>query len=197
MKAAGSVCFVLGLVLSATYAARPASLNAELMAKLSSRGLLTLWAEVALVPYLVGLLLMIVGVVLARWRRPGLAVAATEGRGAGAPEELLTQIEAAVAKLDFTSPVEDTSQQISELLEGEMAAFVEHGPALTARLGLLAYSELNGEFARAERNLARAWSALIDGAHEEVPLAVGRAQTALERVRAQLVNAQSERSSGA
>lgn len=185
------VCFILGLVVSATYAARPASLDAEHLATLSSRGLLSSWADGALVPYLAGLLLMVVGVVLARWRRPGLAARVLARAGASSPEALLTRIEAAVAALDLQGPTEVASQRISELVEGEMTEFVEHGPALTERLGMLAYSELIGDFAVAERSLARAWSALIDGAHEEVPLSVERARAALGRVRTQLESAQS------
>ncbi len=65
-----------------------------------------------------------------------------------------------------------------------MPELLEQRLSLVAELGLARYAEMIGQFASMERNAARAWSAITDGALEEAAASVVRAKKGLEEARA-------------
>ena len=77
------------------------------------------------------------------------------------------------------------THSLSELLDDEIPKLLEQRDRLIAQRGLGWFAEAIGTFARFERNVARAWSALVDGAPEEARSSLARARQALEQTRAQ------------
>jgi hypothetical protein len=58
-------------------------------------------------------------------------------------------------------------KRVSNLQRGKIPAFAESRESLIASLGLGTFASLMDSFAGAERYLNRAWSAAVDGQHEE------------------------------
>ncbi len=75
---------------------------------------------------------------------------------------------------------------LDEILESDVTDFLAQREALIAELGLSKFAEMIGHFAAMERNVARSWSALTDGADHEVPACIERARTGIRQARESL-----------
>ncbi len=193
------VVFLTGVVVASLYAARPAP-TAETTGsqRASPSARLLDWARVAGVPFAAGVGLMVVGAWLGRARRrrrlaplprrdePAGARRADSGRTDEDPVALASVLLARSAhrleRLCGAPPQPETQAgrvQLDELLEHDVPGLLELGPALAVRLGTVRYAQFMGAYAGCERNAARAWSALVDGALDEVPPALDRAMSSL------------------
>jgi len=82
--------------------------------------------------------------------------------------------------------VHDLHTRIDEELANRLTGFVEARESLIPLYGLQAYAELMTEFAGAERNINRAWSASADGYIDEVWICLTEAQRQMDGARALL-----------
>lgn len=85
-----------------------------------------------------------------------------------------------------TIAVHDVHTRIDEELASRLTGFVEARESLIPLYGLQAYAELMTEFAGAERNINRAWSASADGYIDEVWICLTEAQRQMDGARALL-----------
>ena len=85
-----------------------------------------------------------------------------------------------------TIAVHDVHTRIDEELTSRLTGFVEARESLIPLYGLQAYAELMTEFAGAERNINRAWSASADGYIDEVWICLTEAQRQMDGARALL-----------
>lgn len=189
MQRFGFVLFVAGVILSSWYAAR--YVPAESIAGSGAGGSVTAmdridaWGSVAGWPFAAGALLMVTGGVIAR---RAMARHAHEQAHAGGEtadtHTLLARIEAAVTALPEDNPethAQTLRHQLDVLLEELIPEFIEVRQRHEIALGALGYAELSSAFASAERNLARAWSALTDEAWAEVPPCIAGARQAISQ----------------
>lgn len=173
MYFAGWFLFVLGAAFATTYAAKPVSTGDE-PAKLNR------WFEEAGIPFGAALGAMSAGALLVRRKRH-------EPGGMGGPKQPTASAGLANIARSFRALPEPTPSNaealhraLDRILEQQIPEFLEHRNALIDRLGLVAFAQLMSPFASFERNLARAWSALIDDSFEEVHTSLERAGHALE-----------------
>jgi|GEM_PF-2124373 len=136
------------------------------------------WFNVAGIPFLLGLLIMGIGGILAR--RVAKAEALADGGGEGdaksptAPTDfgdLLKQTADAIRKLHEEAAATDKPSQDQldatktgiEAIQGEqIERIVSARSALIARYGMGGFAEVFGPFSAGERYMNRAWSALVD-----------------------------------
>ena len=195
--------FVTGVVVASLYAARPApAVHAGDTGRVSPSARVLSWARVAGGPFALGIGLMVIGAWLGRARRrqrlttvPHPDGPAATGRGASdlrsedpvaLARELLAGSAGRIGQLRGAPLERDAARwctKLDELLEQDVPALLELGPALAVCLGAVRYAELMGACAGCERNAARAWSALTDGAFGEVPSCLERAATSLAYAR--------------
>jgi hypothetical protein len=103
-----------------------------------------------------------------------------------APAVLLMRIAAKFDQLPEGNPGEHVDvlrQALDEIIEQDVADFIDQREDLIAGMGLTRFAEMIGHFASMERNTARAWSALTDEAYEEVPPCIERARAGLALAR--------------
>jgi hypothetical protein len=193
------VVFVVGVVVASLYAARPAPNDEPVGSAPATPAARVLgWARVAGVPFAAGVGLMVVGAWLGRVRRrrrlraprrSGESKAIADGSAGPNEEDPVAVASALIARSARRlawlreSPLGPEMQagraQLDELLERDVPALLELGPVVAMRLGAVRYAEFMGAYAGCERNAARAWSALTDGAFDEVPPSVDRAISSL------------------
>lgn len=158
--------------------------------KPTSEQRLRAWAQHSGLPFGAGLTLMLGGVFLVRFSMgKENVVTSGEAHESGA-DRVLASLVTNFEKIDF-SVVDDStrprlSAEISALFDDDASEFVLQRAELTRRLGQVGYAKLMSDFSEFERLLARAWSALIDGAYQEVQPSRERARRALERTAAVL-----------
>ena len=187
MRRFGFLMFVAGVILSSWYAARfvpPESIaGSGAGGKVTAMDRIDAWGSVAGWPFAAGALLMVTGGIVARRAMARHAhEQATGGEETADTHALLAQIEAAVAALPEEHPERDAQalrHQLDVLLDELIPEFLEVRQRHEIALGALGYAELSSAFASAERNLARAWSALTDEAWEEVPPCIASARQAI------------------
>ena len=207
MKTAGYALFVAGVIVSSCFAARavsPAGTGKD--GQVTPRDRISAWAGVAGVPFGMDVVLMVAGGLLARRRRGVGAGQGTERRG-GAPEGAVDRASEGQrvgsdrsigeAHRDPRSIVGDIRDKLAviaadpaatekifasldDIVENDVAEFLEYRQALIDELGLAKFAEMIGHFAMMERNVARAWSAITDGAPFEVPDCIERAQLGIK-----------------
>ena len=180
--------FVAGLIFASWYAAYVPVSDASEPALVGSERIAA-WAEVAGLPFGIGWAAMIVGVVIARVATRRRATDDGRGSSAAAAIEQLGLIAKRIDDLVAAYPEVATlrgrertaADEIDAILEDEVPVFLESRLELIDKLGLETFAELIGHFATMERSTARAWSALIDEAYEEVIPSLKRAQAAVHR----------------
>lgn len=192
MNRAGLIVFLAGVTLSSWYAARLApedriEASGE-HGEISTLDRVAAWGKVAGIPFGIGALLMLGGGVLARRTQSARDYAAPAGAApageapAGATLAMLRQIEQAVARLPRDDPqrhVEALHDALDRILEDMVPTFLEQRAQHIANLGLEQFAETIGLFASAERNLARAWSALTDECWSEVTPCLEKARSSI------------------
>ncbi|MCB9602015.1 MAG: hypothetical protein H6722_22400 [Sandaracinus sp.] len=195
MKALGFALFLVGLAAASGYGARKVDVaegSGENGAVTASDRVST-WFDAAGLPFLGGLALMILGGVVARRGMTAAqeVVERAQSQQAGAtpskdrPLELIGRMEAILEPLDATKLPGDAkgmTKKLDELIDDPVADFLEMREAMIRQLGLETFAEMIGHFASMERGAARAWSATVDEAWDEVG-------PSLERARAGLANA--------
>ena len=83
-------------------------------------------------------------------------------------ETLLKSIEAALNEIDTNGEEEYIKARIEALQYGALASFAEERRRFLQRYGPRCFASFFAAFARAERNVNRAWSALTDGHRGEM-----------------------------
>lgn len=138
------------------------------------------WATDAAIPFIAGLVLMLIGGVGAR------RVSSSSARDSASTNEdpslILGEIKRLLSVIDAQSP--KAAALLSDILEEKIPSIFDQRDALMARYGVGAYAEFAGDFASFERNAARAWSALTDGVVHEAEQSLLTADAALERATA-------------
>lgn len=175
----GWVLFVLGAAFATSYAAKPVSTGDE-------PGKLARWLDETGAPFAVALGVMSAGSLLVRRKRQ--KPRAEGGSKASTPSEDLANIDQAFKALPEPTPnnAEALHHALDRILEQQIPEFLEHRSMLIDRFGLVLFAQLMSPFASFERNLARAWSALIDESFEEVRLSLDLAERSLQRALALL-----------
>lgn len=199
MKALGFVLFLAGLFLASGFGARKVDVarGSGEDGFVTAGDRLDAWFDVAGMPFLGGLALMLLGGVLARRGMSAAqeVVARAEAKRAGAtpskerPKELLAKMDAILAPLDASKLPGDAKPmltQLDALLEDAVPDFLELREAMIRQLGLATFAEMIGHFASMERGAARAWSAIVDEAWDEVAPCLERARAGLKNARAVL-----------
>ncbi|HEX6199060.1 MAG TPA: hypothetical protein VF150_02265 [Thermoanaerobaculia bacterium] len=135
-------------------------------------------------PFLLGLAIGAVGIVLVRW---DLRKAATH---AGRLTSDLSTLEASLERIvenvrvldrDKASiDVYDLRHRIDERFPGDLARFVEARQSLAHRYGLQAYADVMNPFSAGERYLNRVWSTSTDGYIDEAHEYLGRSHEQFE-----------------
>lgn len=205
MKVLGHVLFVTGVIVSSCFAARAVTPTASGPdGVITAKDRVQAWGEAAGAPFAVGVVLMVAGGVLARRRRRGGMAQGTEHPG-GAPEgavdlalegeapharvatgshrpprRIVQAIRGKLAVLGADSAPEAVFAAVDDILENDIPELLEQRQALIDDLGLAKFAEMIGHFAMMERNVARAWSAITDGAVGEIPECLSRAKLGIE-----------------
>jgi hypothetical protein len=212
MRAAGMVMFVIGVIIASCYAARAVHPNGSGPGGAVTAGdRVGAWSHAAGAPFAAGMLLLVVGGLVTRSRRrvtsdepapqgsehegfaPVVPADQVEAPRPHTPPSELARPEVVLmrmaARLDGV-PVEDPKRDaeviqkaLDEVLEVDISDFLEQREGLIERMGLTRFAEMMGHFAVAERNTARAWSALTDVAYDEVRPCIERARNGLAKAR--------------
>ena len=125
------------------------------------------WAEDGLALFGAGLLVMLVGAVMARRARQQGAATVAAGDGRDWPDAL-ARLRMAVSELRIAlaDAAPDELRSLRDRLESiqadQVEPLIEMRGALEARHGLAGYVAVLGPLSAAERLLSRAWSALVD-----------------------------------
>jgi hypothetical protein len=185
MRVLGFVLFFAGIGVASVYASYPAHPDVEEGEEPSPSARISAWADGAGVGFGIGAILMITGAVVVRRDR-----GTTEGPGggrAGHAERAPDTVRKIRERLEGL-PVDELPERaaevqagLDEILEELAPSVIDRREALIASMGLGPFAEMIGQFSTIERNAARAWSALIDEAYDEVPGCVERAKDAATR----------------
>jgi len=141
--------------------------------------------------WVAGLVLVVVGALLERrW----VSAASRNPSGAGGAVSFVGTIDAIEAALDQMQPTLDTLEmdapsaelrdELDRIQDELIGPLVDGRMQLAARHGNSAFSVYFTAFSGAERNLARAWSALTDGHSVVARASVARAREGLAEARA-------------
>ncbi len=172
-------------------AALPAPEAPEAVVPPRGQAAVRLWASEAGWPFALGLLLVVVGVVLARRGTQPEADDADDVAETRSIEALLRDLADQTAALAERYPslaAEATELPDLEALRAEVEALqrtlvaplVERRDALSQSHGVAAFAEVYVPFAAAERLLNRSWSACVDGYVDEVGPCLARARDAAD-----------------
>ena len=180
--------FIAGVLLASCFAARavkPKGTGDD--GRVTPADRVRAWGSAAGVPFGVGVALMLAGGVWARrLRRQGAT--ASGASGVGSPRSVVDKMDGALTVAEQAGADASAIQAsvlkpaLNDILEELVPEFLTLRTAMIADLGLTRFALMIGDFASLERNVARAWSALTDGAPEEIPPALDRARAALTRV---------------
>jgi len=184
--------FVAGAVVATAYAAFPARLGAQASTvSMQPAQRVRAWARSAGAPFAVGVVLMVVGGVglRRRRRRRDTAPPESEGGEAGARgaasrrarvglDRIRKQI-ADLAALQSDRERQAIAERLDAVLETDLGSLFALRDALTEEMGARRYAVFIGYVSSVERNLARAWSANIDGAEDESSRSLQRALVAV------------------
>ncbi len=119
------------------------------------------------------------------------AVSAPGGGAAMTPEASLDSIHEIIAKLRRDLPgISDERERLRTIIarldeaqKTHIVAFIDARPLLVSKMGLGGYSELMDQFAAAERQINRAWSAAADNVYIESEICLARADELLEETK--------------
>lgn len=186
----GFIVFLVGLTVASWFASKvvPAEEGTGALAKIG------VWGADAGLFFAVGILLMVVGGVIARRaNKPEKPKGKTEGEsdkettGLEGAMKLLDDMSERLSALDASTLPEGgqaLADELDAILSDQIPDFLDHRTLLIDRLGLATFAEMIGSFAQMERGAARAWSAITDEAWAEVPPSLDKARTAVKRARA-------------
>lgn len=174
MRNIATILFLLGCGASMVLAARvPVPGTVELS---SGPERLAVWFDAVGPWFVLAFLVTCAGALLSR------RVQAEEARAAGEGDAQSVQHALAAMRTRLDELGDDTetwSHSLGELLEEDIPRLLEQRERLIAERGLAWFAEVIGAFARFERNVARAWSALTDGSPAEARASVARARRAI------------------
>ena len=141
---------------------------------------LSSWFDQSGVPFSIGLVLVIVGAVLARRTIRAEALGDDDAPGAVDFGQMLQQLldetqSLAEGMADDSVSAEDAKTAIEKAQLERFAPLIEARGRLQARYGLSGYAEVFGPLSSAERRVNRAWSALVDGHQSEARKSVSEA----------------------
>lgn len=154
------------------------------------------WFAVGGVGWLVGIVLIVCGAVLARMQQ----AEDNAGGGAGAAgrldfaasideaRERITAIRSQIADLAMDTDAPGARDAIDRLTAEILEPIVEARGQLITRHGLAGFAEYFGPYSAGERNVNRAWSALTDGHAVVARQALESADTAFEAAHATFVS---------
>lgn len=123
------------------------------------------------------------------------AAKAAKSEEGGVPREAGPMLDAmleALGAIDPDGDTEDIQGKIEALQQGLVTDFVEERRSFLLAFGPIHFSHFFGAFAKGERNINRAWSALVDEHQPEMKHSLELAVSALEEAREQLGKAGEE-----
>jgi len=182
----GFLVFLVGLTVASWFASKivPAEEGTGALAKIG------VWGADAGLYFALGIVLMVVGGVIARRaQRPAKPTGSEGGKPESGMEKAIALIDEMTAKLETldASSLPEGHQALADeldaILSDQIPDFLDHRTLLIDRLGLARFAEMIGSFAQMERGTARAWSAITDEAWAEVPPSLDKARTAVKRAR--------------
>ena len=169
--------------------------RASLLERVPPNQRVTEWIADSGLFFALGLLLVIVGAVLGRVASKREATAEPEDTESGAARdlgELLDELREEVAELAKTTAenenpslesFETLKDQITELQISKVEPIVESAPRVQAKYGLTVFADVFGPLSSAERNMNRAWSALVDRHWPEAASSLERSAAELKSAR--------------
>ena len=130
-----------------------------------------------------GMVLAIAGALMARKGAAGRHEDGSAGSGTGCAdaEVMLASIRKEVEELASIGDGGELKERIEALQFGLIADFVAQRRRFAHEYGPVRFARFFGAFARAERNVNRAWSALVDEHRPEVDASLAEAVRSLER----------------
>lgn len=185
MRILGFVLFLAGIGVAGVYASYPAHPDVEEGEQPTPSARISAWADGAGLGFAIGAVLMIAGGLIVR--RDGGASEGPEGGRLGHAEKAPQTVRKIRERLEglpvneLPERAEEVKAGLDEILEELAPSVVDRREALILSMGLGPFAEMIGQFSAMERNTARAWSALIDEAYDEIPACVTRAQDAATR----------------
>lgn len=177
LKLVALLIFAIGLGVAGTAAGKLVMDKDAEGNKPQGGALLSAWATGAVVPFGLGIVLMIGGGIFAR--RLSKDTKGSSKETLEDPAELLASMASTLEKLDVNE--DGTADAIADVLEERIPQLLEHRDAWITAYGVGGYAEFAGDFASFERNTARAWSALTDGVPTEAERCIIVASAALKR----------------
>ena len=98
------------------------------------------------------------------------------------PLTLATSMIRNLSRIDDHTNERTAKEIIEEVQNGDVVHFVEQRRAYLKEYGASSFAQFFGSFAKAERNVNRAWSALVDDHRPEMIASIGLAKKALNEV---------------
>lgn len=179
MRMVAALLFVIGIGVAGVFASRVARPEVAEGERPSPAARIGAWWDAAGIGFSIGAVMMIAGALIARRERGGsVGPDGAHATDAAVPElmaQILRELEAIPS--DPGADTAATKARLDEVLEELVPKVLDRRDALVARMGLGPFAEMIGHFASMERNAARAWSALIDEAYDEIPPCVERAKS--------------------
>ena len=180
MRMVAALLFVIGIGVAGVFASRVARPDIAEGERPSPAARVGAWWDAAGIGFSIGAVMMIAGALIARRERGGsVGPAGARAPHAEVPEvlaQILRELEA-IPSDPGADTAATTKARLDEVLEELVPKVLDRRDALVARMGLGPFAEMIGHFASMERNAARAWSALIDEAYDEIPACVERAKS--------------------
>ena len=129
------------------------------------------------------IVLSFVGAYVARLGAHGAHVEPEENEKAELKEAkpLLEGMLKEVGAINPKGTTEEVKEGLEKLQFGLIATFVGERRRFLQKYGPVVFAHFFGSFARAERNVNRAWSALIDGHREELAISLDYAKSSIEQ----------------
>ena len=187
MKLAATLVFIVGIGVAGVFASRvvPPDVPEGQQATPSAR--IGAWWGAAGPGFSIGALMMIGGGLAARRLRRSASAPGEETAGDTATSMLAAIRERLEALPEHpANAIDATREGLDEVLEQLVPRFLDRREAMIDEFGLGTFAEMIGHFSAMERNAARAWSALIDEAYDEVPGCLDRARQGVARASAVL-----------
>ncbi|MFK7985768.1 MAG: hypothetical protein AB8I08_07020 [Sandaracinaceae bacterium] len=189
MNIVGSLLFVVGLFVAGVFASRVVPPDVPEGAQASYSARIGAWWDAAGIGFSAGALMMVGGGLLARRARAASVEAESATSGGQSAPALMDTIRDRLADLPEDPTADGLKEQLEEILEELIPQVLDQREALIAQLELGPFAEMIGHFATMERNTARAWSALTDGVHAEIPPCLDRARAGMDRALAAMETA--------
>ncbi len=130
------------------------------------------------------LVISFIGAYIARIGAHGSHTEAPDEKAKGEIREaqpLLENMLQEVVAIDPKGKQDTVKASIEKLQYGLVATFVGERRRFLQKYGPVVFAHFFGSFARAERNINRSWSALIDGHREELAISLDYAKTSIEQ----------------